>query len=403
MNDSAPSSWQHWKRVGNEQYQQGNLDDALQSYRRSLLDPSLSDNIDKSVILSNMVACRLSLGGPAHARAAVQDAELCVQCHPTWSKAYWRLGSALSATGDSNAACNALQTCLRLDPSCSAARQLLVQDLRRETTNRRGSVSEPIEESVNDHTQTRPPPQNPSYRESPQQSTTTENNHGRQQQPQQPVTVDIDLDEELSFSDRVWRTINHSCQKLVGFYALLSDTGKSLVHIGLVLVLLYVAFGGRFGLGSTQQPARRYGHYNDHYNPYAAHGRQPQPQPTHSYDYDPYQYSPRSSSSSSYSSRPRPRDDDYTYTRTRSTSRGSWWNWWGSSTTSHHAHSGNSSSIISLSYLFGAGMVYYIYRQHGFYAAAMVVMNHFRCGGMQGHRWRGGGMYGGRRARGRGW
>ena len=429
IHSSTPSSspthsWQHWKRVGDEHYQRGHFDDALQAYRRSLLDTTIS-SIDKSIVLSNMVACRLSLGGPAHARAAVQDAQQCVALNPTWGKAYWRLGSALSASGDdSNAACNALQTCLRLDPSCTAARKLLVQELKRETTSHNSRANndhdkmEPSDDTIRDR---RPPPQNPSYREESQQNQSTaeiNNNTPRRQsqQPQSATTIDIDLEQELSVSDRVVLAASRTYQQLAHAYAVQSETRKSLWKLGLVLVLLYVAFGGRFGLEYLQpsQPAAwRYGHYDPHdnNNPYTDYRRQTtteQQQQHDTYHHDNSYQQSRTSSSSSYSSRLP--DDDYAYTRQPRRNRGSWWNWGSSS--HHHGGGGSSgsrgrSSILSLSYLALGGTAYFIYRQYGFYAAAMFVLNQYRYGGMQGHhRWGGGGggggMYGGR-ARRRGW
>ncbi|GKY96840.1 hypothetical protein MPSEU_000643200 [Mayamaea pseudoterrestris] len=427
--DSSESSWQALKRVGNDHFQRGNFNEALQAYRRSLLDTRLVDKIDRSLILSNMVACRLQLGGPVHAKAAVQDARECIKLNPNWSKGYLRLGSALSASGDSNEACNALQTCLRMDPKCQAARQMLMRELRRDhgsaptTGNASGSdIDTDAKESSS--SQTRPPPLNPNY-QAPQQEQEQPSYPNNSQPQRQAAIHDIDIDEQLPLIERVGLAASRLLNKLSEAYHSQPETSRSLVKVAVVLTVLYVAFGGRFGLeylsGNTTERMGRY----ETANAYSStHRNQAQTGYSSAKNYDSHHRS-----SSSYSRPHSSTNDDYsTYSTTTNSKRGgsNWWNWgrstnrnsnkgWRESNSSTYNNGGSLTSGFSLSWLMGAGMVYFLYRQHGLYAAAMFVVNQYRLRNMRQHHggigWGGGGggMYGagggifGRPQRGRGW
>jgi hypothetical protein len=390
---SGSSGWKHWKQQAKEFYQRNDYHDALQAYRRCLLCDDLVDPIERSVILGNMVACRLQLGGPAHSRAAVTDARECVRLNPTWAKAHWRLGSALSATDgeSSNEACNALQTCLRLDANFPGAKQLLLQELRRRdptTATRTAAASEesrtPTGQSSTENTNP-PPPQNPNYHPSSEDERRRRTVHAPPDE----------MDDGIPWRDR----LSMMYTRLSQAYASQTDSVRSLWQVAAVLLLLYVAFGGRFGFeylfSSNSQPQRPSASYNSHDATYETYGRHPR-------DYsqggggDSYESSHRGSSSSTSST-----DDSYHPTRTNSGG-----SWWGSSSYESPHNNYGGSMLGGLSWLFGAGMTLYLYQNHGLYAAAMFVWNRLlgRRGMHQGGF--GGGLQGGlfgRQRRGRGW
>ena len=70
-------NWMGHKQQGTMWYQREEYEHALASFRASL-NPEFSarcPSVEKQIILSNIVACRLKLGGPAQFEAAVQDAK----------------------------------------------------------------------------------------------------------------------------------------------------------------------------------------------------------------------------------------------------------------------------------------------------------------------------------------
>ena len=71
------SSWTAYKNQGKQRYERGQFQGALQSYN-SALHPDLASSMpamERQIILSNMVACRLKIGGRAQAEAAVENAK----------------------------------------------------------------------------------------------------------------------------------------------------------------------------------------------------------------------------------------------------------------------------------------------------------------------------------------
>ena len=121
----AASSWLQHKQQGRVSYESGQYEEALASYRAALNPEYECPAIEAQILRSNVVACRLKLGGVAQADAAVQDAKQCIALNPSWAKGHVRLASAYIALGGghSNDACNALQTALRLDPSNQLAHE----------------------------------------------------------------------------------------------------------------------------------------------------------------------------------------------------------------------------------------------------------------------------------------
>ena len=114
-----PTSWLGWKERGKSAFERGDYEEALDCYKTAL-QPEYECHaaVDRQVLLSNVVACRLKLAAAEgdgadsqqQAAAAVQDAKQCVNLNPSWSKGHVRLASAYVALNDptrSNDACNA--------------------------------------------------------------------------------------------------------------------------------------------------------------------------------------------------------------------------------------------------------------------------------------------------------
>ena len=140
----------------------------------------------------------------------------------SWAKGHVRLASAYIALGGrSNDACNSLQRALSLDPGNTQARQMLMRELRRDHINARESV-----------TPTAPP----------------------EEQLDEPI-----LEDSLSWTDH----LKMYYMQAVTWYHSQSDDRKNLMKVGLVILLLYVAFGGRFGLDQlfSANPHENRGNY----------------------------------------------------------------------------------------------------------------------------------------------
>lgn len=60
------------KDDGKNYFRQENFQEALTSYRAALLT---APETEKQILLSNIVACRLKIGGPVMAAAAVEEAK----------------------------------------------------------------------------------------------------------------------------------------------------------------------------------------------------------------------------------------------------------------------------------------------------------------------------------------
>lgn len=79
---SSSSSWIIWKEQGKVSYERGDYEGALKSYTSALKPDLYCPAAEKQIILSNMVACRLKVGGPAQAEAAVESAK---QVRTVWN------------------------------------------------------------------------------------------------------------------------------------------------------------------------------------------------------------------------------------------------------------------------------------------------------------------------------
>jgi tetratricopeptide (TPR) repeat protein len=244
----AASSWPQHKQQGRVYYESGQYEEALASYRAALNPEYECPATEAQILRSNVVACRLKLGGVAQAAAAVQDAKQCIALNPAWAKGHVRLASAYIALGGghSNDACNALQTALRLDPSNQLARQMLIRELRRDhtITDTATPPSAPPEEeddgvagSQEDHT-------GGAFRQRPQP-----------QDEQPPYQDQAPVDDSLSLRER----IQFYRIRVQSWYQAQNEQFKLALSVMLVVLALYVAFGGRFGLeySFSNTPTRR--------------------------------------------------------------------------------------------------------------------------------------------------
>jgi hypothetical protein len=147
----------------------------------------------------------------------------CIAIRDTWAKGHIRLASAYIALGGhSNDACNALQRAVSLDPSNPTARQMLLKELRR------------------DHSQSVPtaPP------EEQDESRTRQQNTARAS----------DVDDRMSISDR----IQFYWMQTITWYHAQPDDVQTLLKVIAGIVILYVMFGGRFGLEAFGSRPRGY-------------------------------------------------------------------------------------------------------------------------------------------------
>lgn len=341
---SRGMSWMYMKEEAKKAYNRGDYVGALDLYKACISSSSSSvppPAEERQLILSNIVACRLQIGGPEQAEVAIETAKQCIAINPRYAKGHVRLASAYIAFGEatghrneySNDACNALQRAVQLDRGNKQARDMLLRELRRDHRNdNNNNNNNESNRSTTATTTSHPPPSAPpqdlddrdyhdetnrssgtnnnnntsnysnrSYTDNNYSdnnnvtpSTTSSNNQQQQQQhrsqyqdqPQDEGTryrhhnenIDIDI-HTFTWQDRV----QFYYQRLVTWYSGQSNDIRTILKFMLVLVLLYVAFGGRFGLSSAsslfnQQPKERkyrgnYGAgnvYDQHYGRYSA-------------------------------------------------------------------------------------------------------------------------------------
>ncbi|KAL7472584.1 hypothetical protein ACHAXS_012955, partial [Conticribra weissflogii] len=283
------TTWRESKDAGNLAFNEGNYPEALAFYLRAL--EQLSDDEhgnddhagarrddnskDRQILLSNVIACRLKIGGEDMATKAVEEAKECIQLNNTWPKAHVRLASAYIALGGhSNDACLSLQRALSLDRTNRVAREMLVNELRRrdqrpaatDSSNNNateenvgdtvanestegngpagpiGSSYHPTEETPRDYSAT---PSAPPYSipENHDTQSNTNNNNG-----------DIDIDDVddppaggINFNSMSER-IQFYYVKAFTWYHSQSDDTKTLLKVMTFFLVLYIALGGRFGL-----------------------------------------------------------------------------------------------------------------------------------------------------------
>jgi len=243
MRIPPPRTWQENKEEGRAHYNAEAFDLALNSYRAALTGSAPPR--ERQIILSNIVACRLKIGGSAQNSAALADAKQCVAINNRWPKGHIRLASCHIALNKSNDACNALQRALTLDPSNQVARNMLTAELRRDRVRSQ-------EYSTSDDVSDRPYPS----------------------APQQPDEFGVDMNERGNWGGVNWgewrHQIGYRWEKCLAWYYDLNSDAKSLLRLLGLLVVLYVMLGGRFGLDSGRR-GRKLGNYGrgnvyHHYN-----------------------------------------------------------------------------------------------------------------------------------------
>mmetsp|Transcript_2647 Transcript_2647/g.4802 ORF Transcript_2647/g.4802 Transcript_2647/m.4802 type:complete len:426 (-) Transcript_2647:52-1329(-) len=284
-NDSL-HSWREYKEQGKRHYESGNYSQALRAFRSSL-NPDLGcPRIEQQILLSNAVACRLKIGGTAMAEVAVKEAKQCVALNDKWAKGQIRLAEAYIALGDhSNDACNALQRALAVDRGNATARQLLLRELRRDHHSPvQQPSSVPLEEDGDASTdEQRTSPRNnpfvPPASAPPTDDATTRTDANTAYQPNNNNNRD-DIHIDDSFS--IFQKIQFKLAELMTWYQNeFSDESKTILKIIIGLVVLYVAFGGRFGLdelfsGSKRELRGNYGSGNV-YDQYHGRGKDARP------------------------------------------------------------------------------------------------------------------------------
>ncbi|CAB9524182.1 tetratricopeptide repeat domain [Seminavis robusta] len=275
---NSPTSWLGFKELARQQYERGNYEAALTSYTAAIHPDLHCPASEQQILLSNLVACRLKIGGPAQARAAVDNAKQCIALNPSWAKGHVRLASSYIALGGhSNDACNELQRALSLDPGNSMAREMLLRELRRDhaaaastaSTSGTGTTSENAHNNSQQFTDQTPPPNQSQNHQ--QQSNNHQNHH---------------VDDSLT----IWERFEFHWGRATAWYHSQSSDLKTVLKIILLLLVLYVAFGGRFGLANNTRSMGNYGS-NSAYDQYRRYGttesvRQQQQQSRSSYPYN---------------------------------------------------------------------------------------------------------------------
>jgi hypothetical protein len=253
-----PSTWMGCKEKGRRCYERSQYEDSLDAYKAALSPDFSVPKRERQILLSNIVACRLKIGGHAQAAAAVESAKQCVELNPSWGKGHVRLASAyIALTGHSNDACNALQTALRLDSGNILARKMLLRELRRDhhagAAADLGSVDGGVDEDDKNGEVSHTPRSNETSTND--QTAYTPGDHF------DPAThhrgVEDPIDDSLTLCDRV--RFFASCVST--WYSSQSSDTKMLVKGTILVVCLYVGFGGLFGLDrlfSTNRPQRGY-------------------------------------------------------------------------------------------------------------------------------------------------
>jgi len=280
---------QNLKENGKTHFRNGNYPAALQSFQSALTLHTISSSSiggrtppssEREVLLDLVIQCRLKIGGRSMASTAVEECNECILLNDQRSEAYTRLASAYIALGGhSNDACNALQIAIRLNPSnSSVAKKMLRHQLRRDSeyTNNGAMPSAPPIDDIDDA----PPPE----------AETQQQQHNQAEEPEPFYTDGIDNDDsnygttnsthdgygnyvsnignrwlsslkELlnrmmppmrdrynSLSDEFNRTMN--IPSLRHRFNNLSEEWMSVLKVLIVLLVLYIALGGRFGLDS---------------------------------------------------------------------------------------------------------------------------------------------------------
>jgi Cytochrome c biogenesis factor len=278
------SSWQLRQEEAKTSFHNGNFSKALSSYQEAFIllttRTSSSEETEslhqqerqirqqqRSILLSNMVACRLKLGATTeNLSAALEEAQECVLLNDKWPKGYVRLAAVYIALGNhSNDACQSLQTALRLDPSNSFARSMLLGELRRNS----GAPPSSREHDLGQQQQ--------QHREERDGGGTSSSSSGGTNLAASTTCCDYneytDVDDvcyeclndsgsgSSNDNDNDNRTSNYTnsisrirnvfsiswVYRFVSWYDSCTQNTKQVLHLLALLNILYISFGGRFG------------------------------------------------------------------------------------------------------------------------------------------------------------
>lgn len=275
-------------------YQNGDYEEALKLYGAALSKMARGSSKDeRQLMLSNIVACRLNIGGPAQAEAAVENAKQCVALNDRWAKGHIRLAEAYIAlgAGHSNDACNALQRAIQLDPRHPTARQMLIRELRRDHRSAASSQGERERTSEESNTVA------PSVADAPtgMDRSSNSNNSVPPSPPAAARVFGVDDPPPQSEADSwsfssFFGYLEMQFTETIRWYNAQSEDKRTMIHVVLLLVFLYVAFGGRFGFeqghrrgnyemgiaydqfygrssSSSSQPPRHTNYHSNNYKP----------------------------------------------------------------------------------------------------------------------------------------
>eukprot|EP00816_Leptocylindrus_hargravesii_P003839 CAMPEP_0196819906 /NCGR_PEP_ID=MMETSP1362-20130617/72826_1 /TAXON_ID=163516 /ORGANISM="Leptocylindrus danicus, Strain CCMP1856" /LENGTH=370 /DNA_ID=CAMNT_0042198567 /DNA_START=40 /DNA_END=1152 /DNA_ORIENTATION=+ len=291
-------NWQSYKEEGSTHYRNSNYHEALQCYNKALEFTSQLHDLDRQALLSNAVLCRLHLhdvsSDSEHLQKALIEARECIAVsRGSWAKAHYRLACVYVRMGRSNDACNSLQQALRIDSGYTQARALLVQELRRRDTSNSTSNARTSANDNND---------NP-------------NPYATTSQEEMPDGADeVSWKERLQYQIQTLRAqVEIHVQHMKMWYQAQNEMTKMGIQFLGMLVVLYILFGGRFGLLGGNGASRRREYRGNYGNDNAySHYR---------YTDDHDQQSGYSSSSFAGRGRSRSYDDysndDYDYSRRR--------------------------------------------------------------------------------------
>ena len=243
------SSWQHHQERAKIFYTEKNYSEALESYTEaSNIANSHAPRKERSILLSNIIACRLHIGGSDNIALALDEAKECISLNDKWSKGHARLASVYIAMGNrSNDVCQALQTAIRLDPSNSNARNLLMKELRRD------HHAHSYEDG-----QTR----SSSASATPREENETMGQAGSFSTGSNRAEDDVDDAAFQPANEQSWvQRIFEKIHQIQSWYEDSTENTKQLVKVGCFLLILYIAFGGRFGLENAS--SNRRGNYEN--------------------------------------------------------------------------------------------------------------------------------------------
>ena len=276
------SSWQHHQARAKSFYTDENYPGALESYTEAYnLAQSHAPRKERSILLSNIVACRLHIGGSDNLAKALEEATECISLNEKWSKGHIRLASVYIAMGNrSNDACQALQTAIRLDPSNLNSRKMLMKELRRD------HISNHNHDTTNTNTNTDQSSSDERASSQPASSRTTtstqsERNDYESSPPEtqsffatnRTTRTSDHVREEEGVDDAGYRPINgqswvqwmyEKFHQIQSWYEDSTEITKQVVKVVFVLLVLYIAFGGRFGFENTDTSSSyRRGNYGE--------------------------------------------------------------------------------------------------------------------------------------------